>query len=123
MNVLKIETLIIASKTDQASLNIAQTLIRHDGFLPLGPQTSEFDFYKDKDSMLVIGDKECIYVQPETIPVEPKRVIFVSKHKSAQEQPALTVHATGNLTSQAKYGGRTEEGSWGGPSGIKPTLG
>src|SRR2546425_12154677 len=72
--------------------------------------------------MLVIGDKECIYVQPETIPVEPKRVIFVSKHKSAQEQPALTVHATGNLTSQAKYGGRPEEGSWVDPSGIKRSL-
>src|SRR2546427_6347475 len=72
--------------------------------------------------MLVVGDKECIYVQPETIPVEPKRVIFVSKHKSAQDQPALTVHATGNLTSQAKYGGRPEEGSWVDPSGIKRAL-
>ena len=119
---LKIETLIIASKTDQASLNIAQTLIRHNGFLPLGPQTSEFDFYKDKDSMLVVGDKECIYVQPETIPVEPKRVIFVSKHKSAQDQPALTAHATGNLTTQAKYGGRPEEVSCVDPPVIKRAL-
>src|SRR2546427_7188570 len=72
--------------------------------------------------MLVVGDKECIYVQPETIPVEPKRVIFVSKHKSAQDQPALTVHATGNLTSQAKYGGRPEEGAWVDPSVIKRAL-
>src|SRR2546427_12806942 len=73
--------------------------------------------------MLVVGDKECIYVQPETLPVEPKRVIFVSKHKSAQDQPALTAHATGNLTTQAKYGGRPEEGSWGDPPVIKRALG
>src|SRR2546427_12601052 len=73
--------------------------------------------------MLVVGDKECIYVQPETLPVEPKRVIFVSKHKSAQDQPALTAHATGNLTTQAKYGGRPEEVSWVDPPVIKRALG
>ena len=72
--------------------------------------------------MLVVGDKECIYVQPEAIPVEPKRVIFVSKHKSAQDQPALTAHATGNLTTQAKYGGRPEEVSWVDPPVIKRAL-
>src|SRR3989442_8129897 len=73
--------------------------------------------------MLVVVDKECIDVQPETIPVEPKRVIFVSKHKSAQDQPALTAHATGNLTTQAKYGGTPEEVAWGEPPPIKRTLG
>src|SRR5437879_11927164 len=72
--------------------------------------------------MLGVGDKDCIYVQPETIPVEPKRVIFVSKHKSAQDQPALTAHATGNLTTQAKYGGRPEEVSWVDPPVIKRDL-
>src|SRR5207245_10591757 len=72
--------------------------------------------------MLVVGDKECIYIQPETIPVEPKRVIFVSKHKSAQDQPALTAHATGNLTTQAKYGGRPEEVAWVDPPVIKRAL-
>ena len=119
---LKIETLIIASKTDQASLNIAQTLMRRHGFIPLEPQTPNLDFYKGKDSILVLGDKECINVQPEDIPVEPERVMFISKHKSAQDLPALTTHTTGNLTAQAKYGGRPEEVSWVDPQVLKRAL-
>lgn len=122
MCVLKTETLIVASKSDQASLNIAQTLIRLNGFLPLESQNHDFDFYKGKDSILALGNEECIFVKPEEIPVEATRIIFVSKHKSEQDQPALTAHATGNLTAQAKYGGRPEEVSWVDPRVLKQAL-
>jgi D-aminoacyl-tRNA deacylase len=121
-NTLKTETLIIASNKDLASLNIAQTIIRRHGFIPLPPQAPDFDFYKGKDSILLVGAKECIYVEPEDIPVESERVIFVSKHKSAQDLPALTVHATGNLTAQAKFGGKPEEVSWVDPRVLKRAL-
>ncbi len=119
---LRTETLIIASKTDLASLNIAQTITRRHGFIPLQHQAADFNFYKGKDSILVVGTKDCIYVDPEDIPVKSERVIFVSKHRSAQDLPALTVHATGNLTAQAKFGGRPEEVSWVDPRVLKRAL-
>jgi D-aminoacyl-tRNA deacylase len=119
---MKTETLIIASKTDPASFIIAQTIIRKHGFIPLEPQAADFDFYKGKDSILAVGTKECIYVEPEDISVESERVIFVSKHRSAQDLPALTVHATGNLTAQAKFGGRPQEVSWVDPRVLKRAL-
>jgi len=122
MHVLKTDALIVASKSDQASNNIAQTLIRLNGFSPLESQTHDFDLYKVKDSILALGDRECIFVKREEIPVEAARIVFVSKHKSAQDQPALTVHATGNLTAQAKYGGRPEEVSWVDPRILKQAL-
>ena len=119
---LKTDTLIVASKSDQASLNIAQTLIRLNGLLPLQYRTHDLVFYEGKDFILALGDKECIFVKPEEVPVEATRIIFVSKHKSAQDQPALTAHATGNLTTQAKYGGRPEEVSWADPKILKHAL-
>ncbi len=100
--------LIIASKSDQASLNIANNLVEHHEFGRVSDQ-SGWEIYQKADYRLLIGRKECIYVEPDDVPLTAERIVFVSKHRSNQDQPALTVHATGNLGSEAKYGGSPSE--------------
>lgn len=116
-------TIIVASRSDQASLSIAQALVRHHGFSKTrddGP--SNLEVYEGERATLLLVDKECIYIELNDLPVSPTRIIFVSKHRSAQDHPALTVHTTGNLGSEAKYGGRPSEVSWVEPGTVKTAL-
>ncbi len=62
-----------------------------------------------EDVRLLVQEKECIYVQPDSVDVPARFIIFASKHRSSSGRPALTVHATGNLTNEAEYGGKPEE--------------
>ncbi len=102
--------LIVASRIDQASLNIAKNIIREKSLVKQ-EATGPWETYQSKDieARLAVIGKELIYAQPEDLPADPGPIIFVSKHRSNTDTPALTVHATGNLTSEALYGGRPEE--------------
>ena len=115
--------LIVASRTDQASLNIAQNIIQLTGITRQNPSI-ELEFYssKDNDTRLAILGKEVIYTEPGDLPEAHSAIIFVSKHRSSTDTPALTVHATGNLTSEALYGGRPEEVSFVEPSRLQSAL-
>jgi len=115
--------LIVASRTDQASLNIAQSIIREKSFAKQ-EATGLWEIYQSNDSeaRLVIIGKETIYTQPEDLPAEQGPIIFVSKHRSNTDTPALTIHATGNLTSEALYGGRPEEVSTVEPFRLQAAL-
>lgn len=71
---------------------------------------------------MVIVEKEGIYVQPEDVTLGPSSVIFASKHRSSTNTPALTVHATGNLTREALYGGNPEQVSLVEPFTVREAL-
>ncbi len=101
--------LIIASSRDPASLSIARNLIQGHSFRPLESFPSKPAIYEREDARLIILEKESIYVEPNDINVKAGSIIFVSKHRSDTGTPALTVHATGNLTREAMYGGNPEE--------------
>src|SRR5437660_5270673 len=112
--------LIVSSTRDSASTNIARALITNNGFEQGPGQGIETD---SKDNIrLVMLEKLGIYAEPSDIPVDVSKVIFVSKHVSSSGRPALTVHATGNLTKEAKFGGNAEEVSYVDPSIIRRTL-
>lgn len=49
-------------------------------------------------------------------------MIFASRHKSETGKPTLTVHAPGNLTSQALYGGIPNEIAWANPQRMTAAL-
>src|SRR5213593_2433675 len=98
---------IVASRSDPASLNIAQNLIQHHRFNQR-EETHGTQIYESGNVTLVIVEKECVHLQPEEIPIKSTSIIFASKHRSNTETPALTVHATGNLTREAIYGGNPE---------------
>ncbi len=112
---------IVASNPDPASLNIARCLVKHHDFTPRN-QSQEISWYECRGVSLFILEKEGIYVQPEDVPVRPSSVIFASKHRSSTNTPALTVHATGNLTRETRYGGNPEQVSLVEPFRIRQAL-
>ena len=112
--------LIVSSKRDPASSNIAQALITKSGFERRPGQGIET--YSKDNIRLVMLETLGIYAEPSDIPSDVSATIFVSKHVSSSGRPALTVHATGNLTKEAKFGGNPEEVSYVDPSIIRSTL-
>ncbi len=120
MNVRESRPIIVGSKADPASLNIAQTLITQHGFIKVdGPSAPT---YASGKVTLVIIERECIYAEPADIPEDGSTIIFASKHVSVKGRPALTVHATGNLTSEAEFGGMAREVSYVEPFRIGKAL-
>ncbi len=113
--------LILASKTDPASINIAHSLIHHHGFKQQEAR-QDYQLYDSGDILLAVVNKDCIYLQPQDIPWKATTIIFASKHRSNTQTPALTVHATGNLTREALYGGNPEEVSIVEPFRIQAAL-
>jgi D-aminoacyl-tRNA deacylase len=112
--------LIVSSNRDPASSNIAQALITKNGFKQESGQ--EIETYSKDNMRLVVLEKLGIFVEPDDIPPNVSGAIFVSKHVSSSGRAALTVHATGNLTKEAKFGGNPEEVSHVDPSMIRRAL-
>src|SRR5690348_1487035 len=112
--------MIIASINDPASWNIAQALITKIGFEREPGQRIEK--YSKGNVRLSVLEILGIYVGPGEIPFDVATAIFVSKHVSASGRAALTVHTTGNLTKEAKFGGNPEEVSYVDPSIIRRVL-
>jgi D-aminoacyl-tRNA deacylase len=112
--------MIVSSRVDPASWNIAQALIAKIGFEQEHDQRIET--YSKGNLRLLVLEKLGIYAEPDDIPSDVITSIFVSKHVSFSGRPALTVHTTGNLTKEAKFGGNPEEVSYVDPVIIRRTL-
>src|SRR2546427_1942571 len=112
--------LIVSSRRDPASANIARALVTKNGF-EQGPGHGIETYSKD-NVHLVMLEKLGIYAEPSDIPSDASTAIFVSKHVSSSGRPALTVHATGNLAKDAKFGGNPEEVSQVDPLIIRRIL-
>jgi len=112
--------MIVSSRADPASWNIAQALITKIGFEQEHGQRIET--YLKENVRLLVLEKIGIYTNPNDIPSDVATTIFVSKHVSSSGRAALTVHTTGNLTKEAKFGGNPEELSHVDPSIIRRAL-
>ncbi len=112
--------MIVSSRGDPASWNIAQALITKIGFKQEPGQRIET--YSKGNLRLLVLEKLGIFADPNDIPPDVATAIFVSKHLSSSGRAALTVHATGNLTKEAKFGGNPEEVSHVDPSIIRRAL-
>jgi len=100
--------LIVASKADQASMNIREALLKNYDFRKNG------DFYRLKDLLLKTIDDAHIYHDNIDKEVEKEvdekieRVVFISKHSSERAIDCLTCHPIGNF-SRAEIGGKSFE--------------
>jgi len=112
--------MIVSSRSDPASSNIAQALITKIGLKKESGQRIES--YSKENLRLLVLDKRGIFADPNDIPSDVTAAIFVSKHVSSSGRAALTVHTTGNLTKEAKFGGNPEEVSYVDPSIIRHSL-
>jgi len=101
--------LIVASKTDLASVNIAQKLISNYKFEKTETSFQQNPIYskkiQDAEVKLVFINQETIWAQYITDHFSPQLIIFVSRHSGMAGIPTLSVHTPGNLTEKAEFGG------------------
>lgn len=104
--------LIVASKTDVASANIAQKIIDTYRFEKTTKRFQENPVYaksiEDAEVRLIFINQETIWAQDITDYFKPQLIIFVSRHSGVAGIPTLSVHTPGNLTKEAKFGGNPQ---------------
>jgi D-aminoacyl-tRNA deacylase len=120
LNLVSSSPIIVASREDPASWNIARKLITKIGFEQQSGRRIES--YSKGNVRLLVLEKLGIYTEPSEMPPDVVTTIFVSKHVSASGRAALTVHTTGNLTKEAKFGGNPEEVSFVDPLIVRRAL-
>ncbi len=99
---------LVASKKDAASLNIAKQILSRYTFQRTGQSFQENPVYEATDNReveLVTLKNDLVYGQ-EVADYFPgsELIVFISRHSSATGTPTLSVHTPGNL-SEAKRGG------------------
>ncbi|MEM4704133.1 MAG: D-aminoacyl-tRNA deacylase [Candidatus Bathyarchaeia archaeon] len=101
--------LIVASKRDVASLNIAEHLASEYPFQKTSETHNETEIQtaaiNQKELKLVTLNQELVYAQDLTSSfTNPQLVIFISRHSSESGTPTLSVHTPGNIA-EAELGG------------------
>lgn len=118
--------LIVASKKDEASVNIAQRIIELHGFELFSESFQGNPVYyrkiRDCEVKLVYINEELIKSQFITDHFDAELIIFVSRHSSLSGIPTLSVHTPGNLVDEAKFGGIPRKVSISPASMMKNTL-
>jgi len=112
--------LIIASKRDSAGQNIARELTNSKGFQSV-PSASG-DLLQSGNAFLKHVDTDGIHTSSLALDVQVDAVIFASRHRSERNEPALTVHWTGNTTSRADFGGNPKSLSFTDPPRLRAAL-
>ncbi len=109
---------IVASQLDIAGMNVYRFLADAFNFKEIG----EFDGkpkYIFKDVLLVAINSSLLEAN---INLDVEYYVFASKHKSEAGIKTLTVHAPGNLTSKALFGGRPRSLSYANADAMKIAL-
>jgi D-aminoacyl-tRNA deacylase len=98
-------------------------LIEEYGFLPTGNIFEENPILASGDSAILITTKrDMIYCNHLEHHFDAEVFIFCSRHKAESARPSLLVHSTGNLGSEALFGGNPQEVSVSAPSLISTAL-
>jgi D-aminoacyl-tRNA deacylase len=104
--------IIVASKTDVASVNIAEKIISNYKFEKAATSFQENPIYfksvEDVEVSLIFINQETIWAQYITDYFKPQLIIFASRHSGVAGIPTLSVHTPGNLTKEAKFGGNPQ---------------
>ncbi len=100
--------MIVASKNDAASRNIASKLIADHGCQKTSDAFHASPVYDlplpSKEVQLLMVEGELVDLQELSRPEEVELIVFISRHESRRGTPILSVHAPGNL-GDAEFGG------------------
>jgi len=117
--------LIVASKKDIASMNIAQQILSHYEFERLSESFDGNPVYRrrlqDSEIRMLFLNKDLINAQSTLDFLTPHLLIFLSRHSSTSGIPTLSVHTPGNL-GEAKFGGIPRRVSISPASAMKTAL-
>jgi D-aminoacyl-tRNA deacylase len=101
--------LIVASKRDLASINIANKIIENYQFEASTETFEQNPIYKKQiganELLLIFLNNELVQAQYVTNHFKPELIVFISRHSSESGNPTLSVHTPGNLGKEAKLGG------------------
>jgi D-aminoacyl-tRNA deacylase len=105
---------ICTSSTDLAGVNIKGNLLRNMKFQKYknGLRWENIFYFETDKSLLTLKKLE----------FDVDLWIFGSKHKSISGKPCLTVHAPGNWTNEAQYGGSPETLAYTWPIALKKAI-
>jgi D-aminoacyl-tRNA deacylase len=113
--------LIVTSQEDIAGTNIYEDLAENFGFKREGDFEGK-PIYKREDVWLISTERNQTRASHLDEFFSPEYYVFASRHRSESKEKTLTVHTTGNLTSEALVGGRPEELAYCNPSAMKVAL-
>ncbi|RLI06514.1 D-tyrosyl-tRNA(Tyr) deacylase, partial [Candidatus Bathyarchaeota archaeon] len=120
---VRARALLVASRPDEASMNIARALMASYGFEPTGLEFEGSPIYSSGDVALIFIDVETIHAEHVDKALEGlEAVIFVSKHSSRAGIACLSTHTPGNLGPEADYGGKPMELAWSDPNRLRVAL-
>ncbi|TFG14838.1 hypothetical protein EU537_02550 [Candidatus Thorarchaeota archaeon] len=97
---------LVTSEKDIASLTIRKILIEEFGFEETGETFDSNPIWAmNKHTKLVTSARDLILTNHLDKHFEAEAYIFCSRHRSKSGKPALLTHSTGNLGSEARFGG------------------
>jgi D-aminoacyl-tRNA deacylase len=111
-------SLIIASNRDPAAQTISEQLKHLKGF----QETNSKNLFRSGDIYLTHVETDGIYTDTIDVGFSPQLIIFASRHRSESNEPALTVHWTGNSRGQTDFGGKPKTLSTTDPPRLRAAL-
>jgi D-aminoacyl-tRNA deacylase len=114
---------LVTSEKDTASQTIKTILIEEYGFLPTEDTFEESPILKDNEStILITTNQDLIFCDHLEEHFDAEVFIFCSRHRAESARPALLVHSTGNLGTEALFGGNPRQVSVSAPSLVAVAL-
>ncbi len=105
------QILLVTSEKDPVSVNVLKKLVENYGFKH-EKDLGEIQLYKSSKGSLAHVKEDLLYVNCLDKYFKSHIAVFISRHESKERRPSLLVHATGNWTSQALYGGKPYQVSY-----------
>lgn len=115
--------ILVTSEKDPASLTIKDVLVNEYGFLRTDESFEGSPIFSlDENLKLITTTRDMIYCDHIEDHFDAEAIIFCSRHRAESGQPALLVHSTGNLGSEALFGGNPQQLSVSAPSLVSAAL-
>ncbi len=93
---------IVCSSKDTASANMAEWMIKENGF----DEKERGTFVLEKEDITLYRIDELPWTYDVADSLGADLVVFLSQHASSEGIPALTAHSLGNWNDENKFGGR-----------------
>ncbi len=114
---------LVTSEKDPASQTIKRVLVDGYGFSPNGEYFESNPILSHNDStILITTSRDMIFCDHLESHFSAEAFIFCSRHRAESAKPALLVHSTGNLGSEALFGGHPFQVSVSSPQLVAAAL-
>jgi D-aminoacyl-tRNA deacylase len=113
----------VTSEQDIASLTIKGILLNDYGFTQTDESFEDNPIFTNrKNTQLITTNRDMIHCDHLESHFDGEAFIFCSRHRAESGKPALLVHSTGNLGSEALFGGSPHHLSVSAPSLVSAAL-